>query len=338
MSDHGISLDAESERKRIWVDLLRQASLAIGGGEKWHWFRYHFSFLPPHPLARSVIDACADCEKHVPRLGSQFIQDIASIAGKEKHEPHYDQLLQKLCEILVLRQLLSLEWEPGTTFQHEPAVSASGKRPELRVITPNRKFLFEVKAPSLLAHLRVRNSNPMQTPGRVFDRKHIEGLAAGASVTLPRDNPIKDFLIDADKKFAQFKEQQDETSILIIVWDDFIYEPITVLTHKHCGLLTSNSYLLDDVGNPLSFKYIDAVVLVRHMTYLFRATGDYPLEERSHALDFGNDQSLPNVIIPLADLEHIPDIIRSGLRAQPLGSACLQHVADYKPKDIILWV
>jgi len=92
-------------------------------------------------MARSVIDASAECEKQIPGLGFQFIQDIASICGKEKHEPHHEQLLQKLSEVLVLRQLLNLEWPEGTTFQHEPAVSATGKRPELRVVTPERGFL-----------------------------------------------------------------------------------------------------------------------------------------------------------------------------------------------------
>jgi hypothetical protein len=150
---------AEKVNPETWVCLLKQAVLTIGGAEQWHWFTYHFSKLPPHPMARSVIDASAECEKQIPGLGFQFIQDIASICGKEKHEPHYEQLLQKLSEVLVLRQLLNLEWPEGTTFQHEPAASATGKRPELRVVTPERGFLFEVKTPSLLEHTRARRIN-----------------------------------------------------------------------------------------------------------------------------------------------------------------------------------
>ncbi|MCH8855088.1 MAG: hypothetical protein IIA03_02315 [Proteobacteria bacterium] len=152
----------EKMKREIWDTMLKEATLSIGGGKSWHWFSYHFSMLPPHPLGRSVIDACADCETKLPGLGFQFIKDIAAICGKERHEPHYDQLVQKLAELLVLRQLLVLDWPAGTTFQHEPAVSAKGKRPELRVVTPGRSFLFEVKAPSLLEHTRSRQTNAFQ--------------------------------------------------------------------------------------------------------------------------------------------------------------------------------
>lgn len=329
---------AENIDRETWFHLLDEAVLTIGRAEQWHWFVYHFSMFPLHPMARSVIDASADCEKWIPGLGFQFIQDIARICGKEKHEPHYEQLLQKLSEILVLRQLLSLEWPEGTTFQHEPAVSATGKRPELRVVTLGRSFLFEVKTPSLLGHIRARRTNSIQAPGRVLDRVWLEGLADDGGLTLPRDNPVKDFLLDADKKFAQFKAVQPETSVLIIVWDDFIYEPITVLSHAHCGLLTPNSYLKDGTGAAVQFAHIDAVVLVRHLTYLYRAAGDLPLDERAHALDFGDERSLPNVIIPITDSALIPDIIRDGLRAVPLDSPMIQCAADYRPQDMVFWL
>lgn len=338
MSKDDRSSIAKSVEAKTWVGLLQQAVLTIGRAEKWHWFQYHFSHLPPHPMARSVIDAAADCEKRIPGLGFQFIQDIASICGMEKHEPHYDQLLQKLAELLVLRQLLSLEWPEGTSFQHEPALSATGKRPELRVVTPERSFLFEVKTPSLLEHIRARSANPVQAPGRVLPIEMVQELTGGKGLTLPRDNPVKDFLVDADKKFAQFKAVQAETSVLIIVWDDFIYEPITVLSHKRCGLLTPHSYFKDDAGAPHKFANIDAVVLVRHLTYFYRATRDEALEERAHALDFGDNRSLPNVIIPVADPALIPDIILDGLRLKSLDSPTLQYMADYRPKDIVFWV
>lgn len=327
----------ENTDQRIWVNLLRQAVLTIGKAEQWHWFAYHFSKLPPHPMARSVIDAAADCERRIQGLGSQFIEDISRISGKEKHEPHYEQLLQKMSEILILRQLLSLEWPVGTVFQHEPAVSATGKRPELRVVTPERSFLFEVKTPSLLEHIRMRNSNALQAPGRALSKDRLQ-VIAGDGLTLPRDNAVKDFLLDADKKFGEFKAQHPDTSVLVIVWDDFIYEPITALVHEKCGLLTPNSYLRDDAGSALRFPNIDAVVLVRHLTYLYRATRDEPLEERDHALDFGDNRSLPNVIINLTAPALIPDIVRNGLRAAPWDSPMIQRAADYRPKDIVFWV
>ncbi|WP_144289854.1 hypothetical protein [Ideonella sp. A 288] len=90
--------------RQTWARLLRDAVLSVGRAEDWHWFRYHFANLPPHPMARSIIDACADCEMKVPGLGAQFITEVAAIGGREGHLPHYDQLLQKLAEILVVRK------------------------------------------------------------------------------------------------------------------------------------------------------------------------------------------------------------------------------------------
>ncbi len=324
--------------QETWTSLLKEASLSIGEAKAWHWFSYHFSMLPPHALGRSIVDACADCEMKLPGLGFQFIKEIAAICGKEKHQPHYDQLLQKLAELLVLRKLLVLDWPVGTTFQHEPAVSAAGKRPELRVVTPDRSFLFEVKTPSLLEHIRARGTNAFQVPGRALPMAQVEKLVGDGGLTLPRDNPVKDFLIDADKKFAQFKAVQAETSVLVIVWDDFIYEPITVLKHEQCGLLTVNSYLQDAIGNAVQFAHIDSVVLVRHLTYLYRAAADQPLEEREHALDFGDEYALPNVFIPISEAGLVPDFIQQGLRAVNWDNPMLQMAADYRPNDIVFWV
>lgn len=319
------------------IDLIKQSRRTIGQPAVWHWFAYHFSLLPLHPLAMSIIYACADCEAKLPGLGSQFLKDLAAISGREKHLPDYEQLMQKLGEILVLRQLLIMAWPEGTTFQHEPVATVQGKRPELRVVTPTRKFLFEVKTPALLAHIEKRNVNPFQAAGRALPQDQLTKLAGGAGLTMPRDNPVKDFLIDADKKFAQFKAVQDETSVLVIVWDDFIYEPITVLKHPQCGLLTPNSYWKDAAGLAVQYPHIDAVVLIRHLTYLYRAAGDHALEERAHALDFGDEHALPNVFIPNGIPGLVPEEIRCGLRAVEWDDPALQLAADYRPQDLVIW-
>jgi hypothetical protein len=237
----------------------------------------------------------------------------------------------------VLRRLLSLDWPQGTAFEHEPAVTAKGKRPELRVVTPERAYLFEVKTPSLLEHTEARNRNPVQAPSRALPQNHLQKLAAGSGLTLPRDNPVKDFLIDADKKFGQFKDVSAHTSILVIVWDDHIYEPITVLTHQECGLLTPNSYFKDAAGTAVQFPNTDAVILIRHLNYVQNATADRPLGDRSHALDFGTAQDLPNVLIEIAAQPDLPALILDGLRARPLDDQACQHAAEYRPQDIVLW-
>jgi hypothetical protein len=324
------------ERKRLRIELLREAATGTMG-QPWHWFRHHFQWLPPHPFAQSFIDAAVDCECHVSGLGHQLIRDLGSIGGIDRHEPHYDQLMQKLAEILVLRQLLALPWPGGATFEHEPALTRHSKRPELKVVTPEHAYLFEVKTPSLSAHARNRAKNNLQAPARMFERDILDRLAGEGGLTLPRDNPVKDFLVDAEAKFAPFKAATRATSLLVIVWDDHIYEPITVLTQEQCGLLTPKSYYTDATGGPVTFPDIDAVVLIRHLMYFKQAAGDVPLVERAHAFDFGDEQALPNVFLPLPGGAQVPEFIRKGLRARPLDDLWLQRAAEYRPLEMVFW-
>lgn len=330
-------MEEQGRRQEIGPELLGDAALGIMS-QRWHWFQYHFRYLPPTPFARSFIEACIDCEMRLPGLGKQLIRDIGAIGGIERHEPHYDQLMQKLAEVLVLRQLLFLPWPAGTTFQHEPALAPRGKRPELRVVTPESSYLFEVKTPSLTPHARNRAANGLQAPVRMFDRAMLDGLAQDGGLTLPRDNPIKDFLVDAEQKFGPFKDAGPTTSILVIVWDDHIFEAITVLTQEQCGLLTPNSYLKGVDGEAVTFNKIDAVVLVRHLMYFRNAAAEARLVERAHAFDFGDETALPNVFIPVPSGTDVPAFIRDGLRAKPLDDPLLQNAAEYRPVEMVFWL
>lgn len=327
----------EEERRIAWLALFRELGAGVTG-QAWHWFAYHLHMLPPHPFARSIVDAAVDCEEKLPGLGQSLIADLGRIGGIDRHEPHYDQLMQKLAEILVLRQLLILDWPEGTTFEHEPAAIAGGKRPELRVNAPGQTYLFEIKAPSLLEHARQRGENGMQAAARIVDREVLDRLAGEGGVTLPRDNPVKDFLIDSEAKFAPFKAQGPAIAVLIIVWDDFIYEPITVLTQPQCGLLTAASYYRTRDDAPVPFPSIDAIIAVRHLTYFNRAAGDDPLVERTHAFDFGQEGDLPNVLIPIPGGQEVPELVLRGLRALPVNHPMVAMAAEYQPVEFVFWI
>ncbi|MET4445948.1 hypothetical protein ABIB75_004230 [Bradyrhizobium sp. GM2.2] len=272
--------------------LLYQRFRSALSSTGWHWFAFHFQTWPPHPFAQSLLQACARLDRRMPGLGKQFLLDVARIGGKEKHHPDYDQLMQKLSEILILLRIVELGWPEGTSFTHEPEGTPGGKRPELLVVSPGQNFLFEVKAPSLLNHQLLRSQNGTQLPSRGIPLELAKTTAGEDGLTLPRDNPVKDFLIDADAKFASFKSKADYTSTLIILWDDFIYEPITALAHAQSGLLTANSFAKDANGNPLTFPNVDAVVLIRHLLYFQRFAGGALTPERAHAFDFGDEASL----------------------------------------------
>ncbi len=87
--------------------------------------------------------------------------------------------------------------------------------------------------PRLLEHARLRGSRPVQAGGRIFTPEQFQELAGGKDkLTLPRDNPMKKFLISADEKFARFHAEDPEFyGLLAIVWDDFIFEVVTALLH-----------------------------------------------------------------------------------------------------------
>jgi hypothetical protein len=322
----------------LFVDLYVDAARQISEGP-WHWFAYHFQ-RPTHPLVFGLIEACADCERILPGLGRQLLADVIGIRGHQEHLPHWDMLNQKMAEILVLRQLLSLHWPSGAPrFQHEPSDPGGGKRPELLVQDGNSTFVFEVKAPAILQHIIERGSNPVQAPGRGLDRDMLEDLSAG-QLTLPRDNPVKDFLLSAEAKFAPFKAGDHGCfSLLVIVWDDFIYEPITSLTSDSAGgLLTENSFARSDDGRAVSFPNIDAIVIIRHLTYFICAARDEPLVEREHAFDFGDQGALPNVSVAIPGGQTLPGFIASALRAHPHDDPSLRAAAEYNPTDLVFWL
>jgi hypothetical protein len=171
----GDRMNEMADRQALLRQLFRTAKAAIQA-RPWHWFQYHFARRRPRPFARSIVAAVADLEELQPNLGRRLLDELVAIGGREKHRPDYDTLLQKLAEMLVLRQLLRLPWPEGATFAHEPAGTPQGKRPELLVETLGMSYVFEVKAPSLLSHQDARATNSLQLPGRMFPQEMVERL------------------------------------------------------------------------------------------------------------------------------------------------------------------
>ena len=120
----------------------------------------------------------------------------------------------------------------GHGLADEPSGTGSLRNPEFVVSTPEARVGVEVKAPALLAHEQQRSSNPLQAAARALTPESLAAFSGdGQEVTLPRDNPLKDFLVNAEGKFAPFhRDDPDFYGLLVVVWDDFIYEPISALT------------------------------------------------------------------------------------------------------------
>ena len=305
---------------------------------EWHWFSYHF-YNGPTSFARSILACAASINTKTEGIGTELLLELISIGGNERDERQYEQLIQKLSELLVIERIVQFDWPQGTTFQHEPEAYQGGPRPELRVNFHDRELIIEVKTPSLLEHIRNRNSRPVQLPYRGgVPRKLAENLTDDGGVVLPRDNPVKDFLIDANRKFEGFRNGDEVSTLLVIVWDDFIFEPISTLINDQSGLLTDSSYVRTDEGEARRYPNIDQIVIVRHLNYFVQHSREEPLIDREHAMDFGDQRALPNVCFDAHGDKNVPEQLLEHLRAIRHDDPAIANFADYRAQDIVFWI
>lgn len=314
--------------------------LAIDGisNAGWHWFAYHFH-NGPTPFAMSIIEACASIDGRTEGIGTSLLSELTSIGGRDRDEAQYEQLLQKLSEILVIERIVTSEWPAGTTFQHEPAARPGAPRPELVVNYEDQRLVIEVKTPAHLRHIRNRANNPVQLAYRGgVPRELAQELAGEGAVALPRDNPILDFLRDANRKFEAFRHEGLVTTLLVIVWDDFIYEPISTLVNDASGLLTEQSFAQVEGDEAERFENIDNVIVLRHLNYFIAGSREEALMDRLNAMDFGADNALPNVLFDAHGDQHVPEEVVRRFRALRHDDPRIRDFADYRPQDIVFWL
>jgi hypothetical protein len=259
----------------------------------------------------------------MPGYAPRMANSISAIGGRERHDPDYEQLLHLLAEVHVALHMVCAPWPDEPTFADEPVAPGSARNPELVVSTPQFRLGVEVKAPSLLERETMRGARPMQAGGRIFSPEQLAEVAGGKDkVTLPRDNPVKDFLKSADGKFASFRAEDEAFyGLLVIVWDDFIYEPVTALLHPASGLLTDRSFARSGDG-PLRYPNIDAIVLLSHLPWLKRALGEdvrqNPFTMGQQAFRWDLDVARPAVLVNPPDGRGLPRHVELLLDLHPL--------------------
>jgi len=300
----------------------------------WHWYQFHAkSWRAGHrePLFDALATVAVSTDKKLPGFAERLVRFLSASSGAERDPHDYEQLMQTIAEAVVVSRLVLCDgWPEETTFKLEPTAKGSKQNPELLISGPVGSVGIEVKAPGLVAHRQARESRPVQLTyrGTTPLRKDM---------TPPRDNPVKDFLISADSKFAAFKAaDQKFIGILVIVWDDHIYEPITALLHPLSGLLTEQSFYRDEHDVAVKFPNITAVVLIRHLDHIARGAAGRPMRDGlAHALDYGKPGFPFKVALPDGAIAALP---------KPLID-CLQLVdrreaagAEYEPQDIVWWL
>ena len=125
--------------------------------------------------------------------------------------------------------------------------------------------------------------------------------------------------------------------MLFIVWDDFIYEPISAMLGKPSGLFMEDSFAENDNGEKLAFNNIDAVLLDRHLINIIRSTRDEQLyDNKKHAMDYGSKDEFPYKVI--IRTPHInTNIDESIIDCFQLKELRPELGAEYNPSDFIFW-
>ena len=311
---------------------------------EWHWLRYHFQGLPDGEytdFSFDLLNKLSFIEYKIPGFTEETIRRLASYSGKVNHEPHYEQLIQILVEVVIFYHLSEAFLASNAEFQWEPTVPGSEKNPELLIRDGNLSTIIEIKCPSILKHLRDAAQNDTQLGARIGDPAIFDEIATSGKATRPLDNKIKDFLISAESKFEPFKKVDENIStVLIIAWSQHLFEATSPLINGMSGLLTENSFFRGEDGKPVKFPSVDAVLITEHLELVLRATREEQLPYGYNSpLDYGAFL-MPGVLSPALIHNPYRNTEPNENVLQKLGAVNIKDIADPRvsPMDYIMWL
>ncbi len=302
-------------------------------GERWHYFNHHIENFTP--FIQSVYTACLELNVVNEYAPIEMLKELYNLGGRENYEPHYDQLLQKLAELLVMKQVVVMPWPNASTFEIEAGVTGGRKKVDFVVTLPEgQKYGFEVKAPKYSKIARQRNERQFQFPVRAGDTPPAIQTNNPDNTILPRDNTLRSFLRSANLKFQEFKEDREFTGTLVVVWDDWIYEAIGPLLNERNGLLTEQSYSQIN-GVPETFKYVDSVILLRHLTYFVEAAAERPLPDgRINSMHVGGASANPNISEQIS-AKMLPEFVDTGFNAIKINHPMIEGAPEYHTNELV---
>lgn len=307
-------------------------------GDKRGWLDYHLNQAHPTRFGLQIIAALAFCESRQNALGCQFATELAAIPyhpsaiDRARWIAGFEQLIQKLAELIVLRSICSVQWIEPFKITIEPTNVSTGKKPDFVVHEAAKKWLFEVKCPAFHAYQDKRRNNAHQLPVRSFLHELFSDAPDG--LTLPRDNVVKDFLASADQKFRDF-DGDSTSSILAIVWDSHIYEATSILKHEHSGLLTDKSWFAHN-GSVIQFASVDHVIVINRLDDLVCAAQEGVSSLDSEPFVLGGPTSLPSVWCPNVHADELEQRICEPFDAWPFDGTGV--AADYALTDYVMWL
>ncbi len=281
-------------------------------------------------LASGVVRACLRCEVMGPEAPRKLLGMILR-AGDDRN---LDALLQALAEVYVLSWLASIDWPGEAEFAYEPGTK-KGKKPELRVRTAERSYLFEVKAPSFGDFQLRRHARQYQLLSRSVRREDLDYVTGGEKVTPPLDNKLKDFLQSAEEKFVGMKQAGD-LAYLVVVWDSQLQEPVTALSSPFAGLLTSRTFARNAEGAPMVFPSVDGVLLVSRLELLRNALLSAPTSTGPDVMDHAYQEPLPTGLARRSGAPDVPPFLVDQLHVEDVDQPNLP-IAELQSTDFVYW-
>lgn len=306
-------------------------------GDRREWLSVHLAASAVTPFGERLLEALAVIEARLSGAGARFVEELAAIRyepradDKAAWKAGFEQLVQKLGEIVVVRTLFQADWPEGTTFAIEPPNPVTGARPEILVDMPARQWLFEVKCPAFIDYQDRRDANGRQLPVR-GPLGEVPGIRNGT--TLPRDNVLKDFLESAERKFRDFSAKP-RTGLLVVLWDGYIFEITSALSHAEAGLLTYKSWHQRD-GVRVPFNAVDGVVILNHLEVIKVAAQEIWQARQDDPFRIETVGQPPNIWCPNLGHGALDPVIARLFNARPLGEVAV--AADYAPKDFVMWI
>lgn len=286
------------------------------------------------PFTEGLLKCVGTIESAAPGYADEMFSRIAAITGKG--EDQFESIMEILCEIFVTAGAVEKADSEGgkILFNHEPkryGMNKPLKNPEFEVRFSGSWCGVEVKTPRLLNHSRSRASRPWQ----FLDRSNPREVVHAFESTLPRELAVKDFLISAEAKFADYAlHRPDAFRLLVIVWDDFCQEPISALLSPPSGLLTPNSFLSSN-GKAVTFSNIDGIVIIRYQHQMARALSCSPLEDGlTETFCYHHKGFPPKAFISIPGGRNVPPPIMEGLNLVLLKEC---PGSEYGPAGYVMW-
>jgi hypothetical protein len=281
-----------------------------------------------------LVAALVTIEKAWPGYTSEQVKRIASIPLPIDDRAR-ESLYQILAEIYCTAGAVEVSDydNAGVKFKHEPSAGGKGKNPEFESRNQGIWYAVEVKSPALIAFRKSRTANDIQLTTRL-----PKEILAEKQKTLPRDNPVKDFLLSANAKFEEYSRiRPDAFRILTIVWDDYCHEAIAALTSPVSGLLTEKSFFRDNTDVAVIFPYVDGIVVCPYQHWIAHAFRNNPMvDPRFGPIVFMQYRvpEPPKAFIQNPLGREVPQSLIEALNARPVGEC---QGAEYRPAEMILW-